>query len=510
MSKTIKIGAQENQLSLWRANAVKQMLEKLGHKIEIIPLKSIGDFTGVLDNSILYTKIDIAVHSLNDVSTVLPDGIVQAAVIKRGNFKDVLVFKNNEEFLSQRDAIIAVGNPRHRAQWLNRYPTHKTVSLHGDTSTQLQLLQTNDNWNAAIFSAANLGRLGLKPKDSINLDWMIPSPAQGAIMITALEGNEEIREICAELNHEETKICTGIERAFLNLLDGDSTSPIGALAFIKEDEVTFKGVLLSPDGSKKIEVNRVEKLSKHNEIASYCADFVIERGGKSLMDNIERTSKQANIYSTKTLTTDQRLLFNEKVVAESSDFVKISLNRIKPQVIRNSIDNVIVSNKHSVEALLNNFSAVELQFKNIYCVGRRTKRLVEKRIGPVKHVEKSAKALAEYLVEYIDGIHITYFCSDSSEDELSTILSENNLKVNKVEVYQTKYEAKKVEDSIEGVMFFSPLTIRSYLKENDPDKIAFCFGQATANEAKKKFKDVRAAKLPTVESIIDLVNEHYN
>ena len=509
MSKTIKIGTQESQLSLWQANTVKQMLEKLGHKIEIIPLKSIGNFAQVLDNAMLHNEIDIAVHSLNDISTILPDGIVQAAILKRGNFKDVLVFKNNEEFLSQRDAIIAVGNPRHRAQWLNRYPTHTIVDLSGDLNTQLQKLEDNNDWNAAIFSAAALGRLGLKPKDSINLDWMIPSPAQGAIIITALEGNEEIREICADLNHEETEICTGIERAFLNLLDGDSSSPIGALTFIKEDEVTFKGVLLSPDGSKKIEVNRVEKLSNHHEIASYCADFVIERGGKSLMDSIARSSKQANIYSTKTLTTDQRLLFNENVIAESSDFVKISLNRIKPQVVRNPIDNVIIANKHSVEALLHNFSAAELQFKNIYCVGRRTKRLIEKRIGPVKHVEKSTKALAEYLVEYIDGIDITYFCGDSNEDELSTILSDNNIKVNKVEVYQIKYDAEKVEDSVEGVMFHSPLTIKSYLKENDSDKIAFCIGETTATEAKKKFKDVRAAKLPTVESIIDLVNENY-
>ncbi|MCK0108354.1 hydroxymethylbilane synthase [Flavobacteriaceae bacterium S0825] len=509
MSTTIKIGTQESPLSLWQANAVKQMLEKLGHKIEIVSLKSIGDFAQVLDNALLYNKIDIAVHSLNDVSTILPDGIVQAAVLKRGNFKDVLVFKNNEEFLSQRDAIIAVGNSRHRAQWLNRYPTHTIVDLSGDLNTQLQKLEDNNDWNAAIFSAAALGRLGLKPKDSINLDWMIPSPAQGAIIITTLKGNEEIREICADLNHEETEICTGIERAFLNLLDGDSSSPIGALTFIKEDEVTFKGVLLSPDGSKKIEVNRVEKLSNHHEIASYCADFVIERGGKSLMDSIARSSKQANIYSTKTLTTDQRLLFNENVIAESSDFVKISLNRIKPQVVRNPIDNVIIANKHSVEALLHNFSAAELQFKNIYCVGRRTKRLIEKRIGPVKHVEKSTKALAEYLVEYIDGIDITYFCGDSNEDELSTILSDNNIKVNKVEAYQIKYDAEKVEDSVEGVMFHSPLTIKSYLKENDSDKIAFCIGETTATEAKKKFKDVRAAKLPTVESIIDLVNENY-
>jgi hydroxymethylbilane synthase len=528
MSKTIRIGTRDSQLALWQANAVQQMLEKLGHKTEIVPVKSTGDlvqnkplyelgitgiFTRTLDIAMLNHDIDIAVHSSKDVPTLLPKGIVQAAVIKRGNFKDVLVYKNNEEFLSQKDAIIATGSLRRRAQWLNRYPSHTVVGIRGNVNTRLQKLEDNKDWNAAIFAAAGLGRLGIKPENTVNLDWMVPAPAQGAIMITALEEDEEIMGICKELNHEDTEICTSIERDFLNLLEGGCTAPIGALAFIKEvdeeKEVHFKGVLLSPDGSKKIEVNRIEKLENKDAIAPYCADFIIERGGKSLMDIIKRNSIPTNIYSTKNLTKDQNLLFNEKVVVESSDFIKISLNRIKPQVVRNSIENVIITSKNTVEALLNNFSAAELQFKNIYCVGRRTKRLVENRIGPVKHVEKNAKALADYLVEYIEGTEVTYFCSDLRLDELPTILNDSNITVNEVEAYQTKYDAETLNDSVEGVMFYSPSTVKSYLKENDPDKIAFCIGTTTAAEAKKRFKDVRVAKVPTVESVIELVNEHY-
>jgi len=516
MSKIIRIGTLDSQIAQWQSNAVQNMLEKLGHKTKIVPIKSTSDLvkSKSIDNAMLNNDIDIAIHSLKDVPTVLTNGIIQAAVIKRGNFKDLLIYKGNEEFLSQKEAIIATSSLRRRAQWLNRYPTHTIVDLSGDLNTRLQKLEDNDDWNAAIFNAADLGRLDLKPENSINLDWMIPTPAQGAIMITTLEGNEEIREICKELNHEDTEICTSIEREFSNLLGGDSKAPIGALAFIKgeeeeEKEVHFKGVLFSPDGSKKIEVSRVEKLADYKTIASYCADFIIERGGKSLMDTIKGSFQQANIYSTKTLTTDQRALLNEKVIVESSDFVKISLNRIKPQIIRNPIENVIITDKNSVEALLHNFSAVELQFKNIYCIGRRTKRLVEKRIGPVKHVEKNVKALAEYLVEYIEGNEVTYFCSDAHVDHLLTILIENNIKVNKVEAYQTKYDAVKIEDFVEGIMFFNPSTIQSYLKENDSDKIAFCINETTALEAKKRFNDIRVAKVPTVDSLIELVNLHY-
>jgi hydroxymethylbilane synthase len=517
MSKIIRIGTHDSQIAKWQSSAVQNMLEKLGHKTKIVPIKSTSDLVEnkSIDIAMLNNDIDISIHSLKDVPTVLPEGIIQAAVIKRGNFKDLLIYKDNEEFLSQKDAIIATSSLRRRAQWLNRYPTHTIVDLNGDLDSRLQKLEDNKDWNAAIFNAADLGRLDLKPEDSVNLDWMIPTPAQGAIMIKTREDNEEIREICKELNNKETEICTSIEREFSNLLDEDSKSPIGALAFIKgededeDKEVHFKGVLFSPDGSKKIEVTRVEKLKDYKTIAPYCADFIIERGGKNLMDIKKDSFQETNIYSTKTLTTDQRLLLNEKVIVESSDFVKMSLNRIKPQVVRTPIDNVIISSKNSVEALLHNFSAVELQFKNIYCIGRRTKRLVEKRIGPVKHTEKNAKTLAEYLVEYIDGNEVTYFCSDFGADDLSLILIDGGIKVNEVEAYQTKFDVEKIKDSVEGVMFYSPSTIQSYLKENDPDKIAFCIGDATAAEAKKRFEDIRVSKLPTVESIIELVNNHY-
>ncbi|WP_282122731.1 hydroxymethylbilane synthase [Algibacter mikhailovii] len=523
MSKTLRIGTRDSELALWQANIVKKLLEDAGHKTELVPVKSTGDlvldkplyelgitgiFTRTLDIAMLNHDIDIAVHSLKDVPTVLPKGIVQAAVLKRGNVNDTLVFKDNEEFLGAKHAVIATGSLRRRAQWLNRFPTHTITDLRGNVNSRLQKLQDNA-WNGAIFAAAGIGRIGIRPEEAINLDWMIPAPAQGAIMITALEDDDFAKEACAALNHEETEICTSIEREFLNKLEGGCTAPIGALAYIKDEEVNFRGVLLSEDGSKRIDVTRVKKLGEHNDMAQYCADFVIERGGKRLMDKIKYSNKKTNVFSTKSFTEDQRLLFHEKVVPESSDFIKISLNRIHPRFLRNEIQNVVITSKNAVEALTTNFSATELQFKNIYCVGRRTKRLVENKIGKVVHTEKNAQKLAEYLVEFIEGTEVTYFCSDIRLDALPTVLSENNIKVNEVEAYQTKYDSYKVANSVESAMFYSPSTVESFVKNNTIDVIAFCIGETTAKEAKKHFKDVRIAKVPTVESVIELVNEHY-
>ena len=523
MSKIIRIGTRDSELALWQAKTVQKLLEGLGHKTELVPAKSTGDlvlnkplyelgitgiFTRTLDIAMLNNDIDIAVHSLKDVPTILPKGIVQAAVLKRGNIRDTLVFKNNEEFLSQRDAVIATGSLRRRAQWLNRYPTHTLVDLRGNVNTRLQKLEDN-SWNAAIFAAAGLGRIGLRPKNAINLDWMVPAPAQGTIMITALDEDDFIKSVCAEINHGDTQVCTTIERDFLNLLEGGCTAPIGAIAFIKDEQVFFQGVLLSADGSKKIEVSRTEKLGEHHEIASFCANYIIERGGKHLMENIKKADKKVNVYSTKALTEAQQHLFHNDIKVDGSDFIKINFNRIKPFLLKSEIKNVIITSKNAVESLITNIPAEELKFKNIFCVGRRTKRLIEQKIGKVTHSEKNAKKLAEYLVEYIEGTDVTYFCSDLRLDDLPKILIENNITVNEVEAYSTKFDSEKVDEAVEGIMFYSPSTVKSYLLENKTDKIAFCIGESTAAEAKKHFKDVRVAKVPTVESVIELVNLNY-
>jgi len=523
MSKIIRIGTRDSELALWQAKITQSQLESLGYKTQLVPVKSTGDlvldkplyemgitgiFTRTLDIAMLNHDIDIAVHSSKDVPTVLPTGIVQVAILKRGNVHDTLVFKNNEEFLGSKEAVIATGSLRRRAQWLNRFPTHTVVDLRGNVNLRLQKLEDSE-WNGAIFAAAGIGRIGLRPEEAINLDWMIPAPAQGAIMITALEEDEFVKTACAQLNHEETALCIAIEREFLHTLEGGCSAPIGALAIIKNEEVHFKGVLLSLDGTKKIDVTRVKKVGEHHDMAAFCANFVIERGGKRLMDTIKNSDRKTTVYSTKKLTEGQRLLFHEKVVVESADFIKISLNRIHPRFFKKETQNVVITSKNAVESLITNYSAIELQFKNIYCVGRRTKKLVESKIGKVTHFENNAKKLANYLVDYMEGTEVTYFCSDLRLDDLPTILEKNNIKVTEVEAYETKLDAIKVPKTVEGVMFYSPSTVQSFLKQNDANGIAFCIGETTSEEAKKHFADVRTAKVPTVEGVIELINEHY-
>jgi hydroxymethylbilane synthase len=298
--KTIRIGTRDSELALWQAHTVQKKINDLGYTTEIVAVKSQGDiildkplyelgitgiFTKTLDIAMLNGTIDIAVHSMKDVPTALPHGIVQAAVLERANHLDLLIHKGNLDFLSH-GGMIATGSLRRQAQWLNKYPTHKVVDLRGNVNTRMQKLHDNP-WNGAIFAAAGLERINLKPENFLNLDWMIPAPAQGAMLVVAMENDSFCREVIAQLNHQETAICTQVERDFLRTLEGGCTAPIGAFATIKGDMIELEGILLSIDGQTKIEIKKQTTRSNYQNFGVLCAKEVLENGGTELMKSIK-------------------------------------------------------------------------------------------------------------------------------------------------------------------------------------------------------------------------------
>jgi len=524
MTKIIRIGTRSSELALWQATTVAKQIEFLGYQTEIVKIDSIGDvvldkplyelgitgvFTKNLDVALLSDKVDIAVHSLKDVPTVLPVGIVQAAVLKRGDFNDVLVFKTDDHFFSNNHAIIATGSLRRRAQWLYRYPGHTIEGLRGNVNTRLRKLDESE-WNGAIFAMAGLKRINLLPENHIRLDWMIPAPAQGTVMIAALNNREDILEICKELNHKETEICVGLERKFLNKLEGGCTAPIGALATIKDEELKFKGVLFSPDGKNKIEFTKSIAVDKCGDLGEYAANYILDRGGKKIMREELVSDKEKQIFSTKTLSLTQKSILDSELGVSMSDFITIRYNRLKPSLVKEPIKNVIITSQNAVEALLHSFTTQELNFSNIYCVGRRTKSLIEKKIGKVIHVENSAENLATYLQKNLKDKEITFFTGNKRREELPNILAKNNIVVNEIECYKTILTPRKIEDKISAVLFYSPTGIESFLLENKAvGKVAFCIGGTTAEEAEKYFDKVVIAKMSTVESVLNAVNKYF-
>jgi len=305
MSKTIRIGTRDSELALWQAHTVQKKLNDLGYKTEIVAVKSQGDiildkplyelgitgiFTKTLDIAMLNGQVDIAVHSMKDVPTALPIGIVQAAVLERANTVDILVHKGNLDFLNS-EGIIATGSLRRQAQWLNKYPNHKVVDLRGNVNTRMQKLEDSD-WNGAVFAAAGLERINIKPENYIDLNWMIPAPAQGAMVVVAMENDDFCKEALAKLNHSETEICTHIEREFLKTLEGGCTAPIGALAKITDNNIDFEGVLFSLDGKEKHTIKKSCTFDSYKNFGRNCAEAILNNGGTTLMESIRRDLKK--------------------------------------------------------------------------------------------------------------------------------------------------------------------------------------------------------------------------
>ncbi len=306
MKKTIRIGTRESQLALWQAYTVEKMLNDLGYKTEIVKVKSEGDivldkplyelgitgiFTKTLDVALINGSIDIAVHSMKDVPTTLANGVIQTAVLERHNPSDILVFNENTDFLNHEKAIVATGSLRRKAQWLNRFPNHEIPDLRGNVNTRLQKLKDN-NWNGAIFAQAGLERIDVKPENHFVLDWIIPAPAQGAVVVVCMSDNDFSKKATEKLNHKPTEICTFVERDFLKTLEGGCTAPIGALAEIKDDKIHFRGVLLSLDGKQKIEIEKNTNISDYHSLGENSALEILANGGNAVMEIIREGLKK--------------------------------------------------------------------------------------------------------------------------------------------------------------------------------------------------------------------------
>lgn len=304
MSKIIRIGTRDSQLAMWQATMVQQKLEKLGYTTQLVPVKSIGDlqldkplyemgivgvFTKTLDVALLHDEIDIAVHSMKDVPTKLPKGIIQTAVLERGATTDVLVFKKG--FDVTKNCVIATSSLRRKTQWLNRYPHHQIVSLRGNVITRLEKLQTN-NWDGAIFAKTGLERTGYLPDNHMELDWMLPAPAQGAVMVVARENNTYAIEATKKINHKNTFYTTYVERMFLRSLEGGCIAPIGALAHIQDGEIHMDGNLLSLDGKEVLKVQMSAPLSEYARLGQTAAEDILNRNGRKMMKEIRKFTER--------------------------------------------------------------------------------------------------------------------------------------------------------------------------------------------------------------------------
>ena len=300
----IRIGTRNSPLAMWQAKEVEQKLQNLGYETSLVPVLSSGDknlnqplyslgitgvFTKDLDIALLNNEIDIAVHSLKDVPTLLPQNIEISAVLERDFPQDVLVRKSSSKNKNLAELKIATSSLRRRAFWLEQFPETEFSDIRGNVQTRLKKLEEGD-FDATLFSLAGIKRMEME-LDFEYLDFMISAPSQGVVAIASRIDDVETRKILQKINHKETQICVEIERNFLRTLEGGCTAPIGAIAKFEDNKIYFKGKLNSLDGAKTL--NLVEEFEyNHSEnFGEKFAKIILEKGGKEMMEVIKSKLK---------------------------------------------------------------------------------------------------------------------------------------------------------------------------------------------------------------------------
>ena len=299
--RSIKIGTRNSPLALWQAREVARNLQNNNYKTDITPIISSGDknltqplytmgitgiFTKDLDIALLNKEVDIAVHSLKDIPTQLPENLEIIAVLKRDYPQDVLVRKSTSKNKELHELKIATSSLRRRAFWAKHYPETEFFDIRGNVQTRLQKLEDQE-FDATLFSLAAIERMSLSI-DYEFLPIMISAPAQGVVAVTARADDADIKEYFRDVDHRETRICIDIERNFLRTLEGGCTAPIGAFAEINEkDEVRFIGRLCSLDGKQSMEIDEIFTWNDQDNFGEILGQKVLEDGGRALMQEIK-------------------------------------------------------------------------------------------------------------------------------------------------------------------------------------------------------------------------------
>lgn len=315
-SSPLVIGSRGSQLALWQATWVQTEIQKYFPKIQIridiikttgdkildSPLSTIGDmglFTKEIERALLEHDIDLAVHSLKDLPTMLPEGLTIGAISRREDVRDVFISHPKKRFAKFTDlptgAIIATGSLRRKSQLLNWRSDLSIVDVRGNLNTRFSKLDSS-NWDGMILARAGVVRLGMEDRitEVLPLERILPAVGQGALAIEIREEDEMLSKLLAPLASPSSTITTTAERTFLHELEGGCQIPVGAYARIERDRFIMDGMIGSLDG-KNIVRGKTEGLPDEGTgLAIQLAQTLLKSGGKNILESI-RSKKLSEV-----------------------------------------------------------------------------------------------------------------------------------------------------------------------------------------------------------------------
>lgn len=303
----ITIGTRGSKLALWQANYIAGCIKaeypgvevKLlhivttGDKILDVPLAKIGGkglFTKELENAMLNREIDVAVHSLKDMPTELPQGLLLAAVTERVDPGDAFISPHYSGINQlPPGATVGTSSLRRKAQLLNYRPDLRIGDLRGNLDTRLKKLE-NGEFDAIILAVAGLRRLGWHDKITQILprEICLPAVGQGALAIEARSDDQEVLDMLAFLNHEETRWSVEAERSYLYEVEGGCQIPIGVFGTIQQTELTLEAAILSVDGKRQIRKAICGAAEDGKMLGQRLAEQMLDEGGREILKELEQ------------------------------------------------------------------------------------------------------------------------------------------------------------------------------------------------------------------------------
>lgn len=305
MKTCLKIGTRQSLLALWQSNHIAALLREKypdcevvlkkivtkGDRILDVPLAQIGGkglFTKEIETELLDGTVDLAVHSLKDMPTILPEGLCLTAITKRANVGDAFV-SNKYNSLAElpQGAVLGTSSLRRKAQLLAARPDLKIVDLRGNVDTRLRKLDEGQ-MDAIILAAAGLERLGHhdRIKEVISAETCIPAVGQGALAIECRSDNEEVRAMLDFLNDLPTKQATDAERAFLGLIEGGCQVPIGVHAVVKDELLEAEAIIASLDGSTILRDKISGPAQEAEALGKALGEKMLADGGQKILSSI--------------------------------------------------------------------------------------------------------------------------------------------------------------------------------------------------------------------------------
>ncbi|WP_297887348.1 hydroxymethylbilane synthase [Sulfurihydrogenibium sp.] len=305
----IRIGTRKSQLALWQANYIAKLLKKTsnvdveivkittsGDKILDVPLAKIGGkglFVKEIEDAMLKGDIDVAVHSLKDVPTQLPDGLGIVAITKREDPRDAfLSTKYKSLYELPKGAVVGTSSLRRKSQIMKIRDDLQIKDLRGNVDTRIRKLEEGQ-YDAIILAYAGLKRLGLDSKVSyvFSPDEMIPAVCQGFLGIEARLDDEKVLNILQTINDRESFIRATAERSFLKTLEGGCQVPLGAYCEIIDGDIKISGFIADLEGKRFIKETLSEKISDDSlnqakDLGEKLANILIKKGGKEILTEI--------------------------------------------------------------------------------------------------------------------------------------------------------------------------------------------------------------------------------